>query len=820
MSRYNYDASLVSQGIDLLRQANNKLNDVNSGISNGISTIQSATGGQFITIDASPILTLRDSCQSGINEIISLINDKVNQIEEYSNASWMTKTFSTIGMGGTKLIEGIGTACETIVDGCATLAGAVAGIFSNDVKNSIGNFIKTDYVGDAFAKSYESGLLSSIEKYSIMSSKSTAANVFKGVGVAAAYVGLAALTGGVAGALGIGGGAAAGASSIALNATIAGVGGLGSGTQSGLQNDKSFYSAALQGATQGAIQAGTVVAAGVLTNKISSALAAKETSSTALAVVPESEVALTSSADDVLAVAEKSVVSSTDDAIAALPEAGSSATSSTIDDVISTTSTTASTSDEIFDKIIATKVGKDGRTYAVIKKADGTFDSWFPDYGPIGGNSGKAVNIDSATMKNFISENNIDIGSAAASEYAKNGINFTSTASKATATSAESAVTETAETVSAAKILNADGETVAYTANSTASFGDKVVTALKNRALDAKKIVGQPTTISAFAADASTQIMNNALNTSANNNVQQTNVEIPSSSNRVFFDNSATINDVPINTINNEATDTSSSISNTISSNINSSSNYNKNADNIFINSNLSTNNIDSNENTLLKEDIIDNSELSTFGSQSSTSEIFTPISENEQDIVLNSNFEENNERIIYDSTSKIKSSKIPTKASEELKSEVNTKVSNNAESSSQIQNSGISTTESSTTNYVEEQTLNSNDIQGKTTVDTGNQILVGDSTKISSSVDDVVKKQSQINKPAVTIDNLTTQDVSSTNNDNSNVLKTVLGVGATATAAAVGLGIKSHLDNKKNNENEYDQKKKSKFIKWKASDE
>lgn len=341
MARYIYDEKQVGATISTINEAIEELEEVNIKIKKGINTISSARGGEYINIEAEPILEYKTIVVDSIEALVSTIREKVALIEEYNNASWGEKAFSTISMGVTKFVEGLATAGEQIVDGFATITGFVVGIFSEDAKNEIGEFIKKDHVGDFFESAYDTGFLSSVEKYSAFSSQSTMANVFKGFGVATGYIGVAALTGGASTAIS-GGSFAAGATaatqSIGLNTVLAGMGGMGSGTQEGLQSGLSYNEATLKGIKRGAIQAGTVFLAGKATEKISNAISNRATTratshadSTALETVAnsaddvfrlppsstENVPLLGSGVDDIASTAAKAGTSSVDDVASA-----------------------------------------------------------------------------------------------------------------------------------------------------------------------------------------------------------------------------------------------------------------------------------------------------------------------------------------------------------------------------------------------------------------------------------------------------------------------------------------------------------------------
>lgn len=250
MARYTYNAGLVTQTIDTLYDACDTLDSTNVDVKKGISTILNARGAENINIDFSPITGYYDTVIEYIDTMANELKKKAQEIEEYQNAPWWKKLFATIGMGALKLIEGLATFVEQIGDGLVSIVGFIGGIFSSDFRDCIGEFVKTDWVGDTTAKWYEEGWLQGVNKYSIMSHESTAANVLKGVGVAAGYVILSVATAGAGTAVSLG-----------VSTAAAAAGGIGSGTQSGLQAGKTFNQAFGQGVKEGAVAAATTLVA-------------------------------------------------------------------------------------------------------------------------------------------------------------------------------------------------------------------------------------------------------------------------------------------------------------------------------------------------------------------------------------------------------------------------------------------------------------------------------------------------------------------------------------------------------------------------------
>lgn len=261
MGRYVYDANLVTQAIDKLNQAISSLADVNTEINSGLSTISSATGGQYISIDSQEVLKFQELAEDVIEEDITTIQEKVTIIEDYENAPGYVKLFSSIGMGLTKFVEGVASGFEDIGDGVVSVVGFVGGLFNSDFKNSAAEYVAKDHVGDAFASAYEDGILSGINKYSTFGHTSTAANIFKGVGTAAPYVALSMT--------GVG---------LATETAVAAVSGIGSGTEAGLQKalvnnpnmkaGDAFNSAFAEGVWQGTKNAALVYVMGKASQKI------------------------------------------------------------------------------------------------------------------------------------------------------------------------------------------------------------------------------------------------------------------------------------------------------------------------------------------------------------------------------------------------------------------------------------------------------------------------------------------------------------------------------------------------------------------------
>lgn len=218
MGRYVYEPAKVESAIAELNNALSALADVTAEFEAAASTIKGARGAEYIDVNFGPLNELEVQAEETIETDIATIQEKAQAIEDYNNSGFLVKLFSSAGMALTKFGEGVLSGLEDIGDGFVSMAGAVGGLFNSDFKNACAEYVAKDHVGDAFAKSYEDGILSGINKYSWFSHTSTAANVFKGVGTAAPYIAMAATGAGTG-----------------LQMAAAGVSGLGRKTETELQ---------------------------------------------------------------------------------------------------------------------------------------------------------------------------------------------------------------------------------------------------------------------------------------------------------------------------------------------------------------------------------------------------------------------------------------------------------------------------------------------------------------------------------------------------------------------------------------------------------
>lgn len=219
MGRYTYNSSVVANAISELNDAIKSLANVTPEIQAGINTITNANGARAIDVDCSKLLKLQEMAEEVIEEDIKTIQAKAQVIEDYENAPWYKKLFSSIGMGLSKFVEGVISGVENITDGAVSIVGFVGGIFNSDFKNSVAEYVAKDHVGDWFNEQYDNGFLKGVEKYSWYGEDSTCANIFKGFGTAAPYIALSFVGGGVG---------------VYTEMAAAALGGIGSGTEAGI----------------------------------------------------------------------------------------------------------------------------------------------------------------------------------------------------------------------------------------------------------------------------------------------------------------------------------------------------------------------------------------------------------------------------------------------------------------------------------------------------------------------------------------------------------------------------------------------------------
>ena len=267
MARLDYNEEDVNSALETLTHARDTFTSNTASLVGAINTVAGARGSQYIDYSGLNIApnaseTIADQIDNMSNVIKQRVEAVIQYNYDYDHMSWGEKLFDTIGLGISKVFEGLFGAVEQIVDGFASIVGWVGGLFSSDFKDSVGEFIKKDYVGDAFHDFYyNTDIGKSIVKGSVMGEDSFGANVCKIFGTAVGYAAAIACTGGIVGAAsgtGWAAGVAAAKASLGVQMAAGAIGGMGSNTQAALKAGYSYDEAMLHGVKGAAVSAALV----------------------------------------------------------------------------------------------------------------------------------------------------------------------------------------------------------------------------------------------------------------------------------------------------------------------------------------------------------------------------------------------------------------------------------------------------------------------------------------------------------------------------------------------------------------------------------
>lgn len=461
-----YDGDKCQLAIDALEQTKNIISDTAPNINQQFDIINGAKG--FIEYccqgqsgcNGRAITEASEYCVQVVDELKSRALKMVDTIEEYNNASWWQQDLASLGMGATKIFEGIGTLGENIIDCGATLVGFTTGWINEDWKHGVENFIAKDHVGDFFYDQYESGLLSEINALSNFSHTSTAASIFEISGTIAAYAVMDSFTCGTA--------------SIILN----GAAGVGRKTQESLQKGDDLYTAALKGGVEGVKDAAITYGF----QKLDKALGATKS-------VDKSDdvFLLTDKADDtVKAIGTTKNVDKADDAVKAI---GTTKNADKADDAVKALGTTKN-ADKADD--VAKAADKVGDAANSSKKADDILKGKADDYDwynnlDKNNNVIGRVKVDKKTGKVIDIENGVDVNgniiganpkSASKFSKAKDGISNATSNVKQKINNATDAFKTS---VGNSKVANAAKSAQQKVTNVAKKVGDsKVANAIKN----------------------------------------------------------------------------------------------------------------------------------------------------------------------------------------------------------------------------------------------------------------------------------------------------------------------------------------------------
>ena len=208
--RYESSPEEVQEACEELSNiSNNTLQAISDEIGKEVGIVNNAASG---LLDISNMNEYAPAVQDSITNLISVLDKQAEMIEEYNNGNLVEKMLGTGTMAILNLTEGIARFGEDIVDAGANIIAGFGSIFGADTE-SIELWAAKDHVGNWFDDAFENGAFNWVEKYSIYSHESTAAEIFKGIGTAIPYIALAAT--------GVG---------LAAEATVAGAAGFGRGS--------------------------------------------------------------------------------------------------------------------------------------------------------------------------------------------------------------------------------------------------------------------------------------------------------------------------------------------------------------------------------------------------------------------------------------------------------------------------------------------------------------------------------------------------------------------------------------------------------------
>ena len=327
--RYECSPEEVQEACDELSNISNKsIQAISDEIGKNVTIINNATSGY---VDVTNMNTYAPLVQESITNLISVLDKQAQMIEDYNNGTVVEKMMGTGTMAILNLTEGLAKFTEDIVDAGANILSGV-GTFCGFDMEAVELWAAKDHVGEFFDDAFENGALNWVEKYSIYSHESTAAEIFKGIGTAIPYIALAAT--------GVG---------IAVEAGVAGAAGFGRGSTNYQQEhlvydangeasfDDTYSTGSMmwEGTKQGVLDAATTVlmdkgfkAIGKGISKLKAGKAAEKAvaesaEAGAKKALTEGAEAVAESADDFARTGEKALVKNTDN----LAEAGEKAAS-------------------------------------------------------------------------------------------------------------------------------------------------------------------------------------------------------------------------------------------------------------------------------------------------------------------------------------------------------------------------------------------------------------------------------------------------------------------------------------------------------------
>ncbi len=274
------------QQLNAIVSSGGQVEEVKEKVQEAVKQLQSCTGfEQYVGhVESSAFDSVIEYTENGVNEVITQINQKVEEIDEYNKGSAIQKVGGTLSLLTGKLGEGFLSVFEGVGDAVLT-AGAwvtnVPKLWTHEdtaASKALQSAVKFDVSGALMSPLTSNSWAS---KYSAVTKDSGAASIVNGAGKALGYATMAGYISGaskayqtasVAGKVGNVSKAAKfanKATSILTSTTnsstlVAGVSGFGQGTQTGLQSGKGLEASTLQGAIQGTTEAAIAYGAGKL----------------------------------------------------------------------------------------------------------------------------------------------------------------------------------------------------------------------------------------------------------------------------------------------------------------------------------------------------------------------------------------------------------------------------------------------------------------------------------------------------------------------------------------------------------------------------
>ncbi len=416
---------------ELSNISNNTIQAISEEIGKNVTIVNNVAYGY---VDISNMNAYAPAVQDSITNLIGVLDKQAQMIEDYNNGSLVEKMIGTGTMAILNLTEGVAKFGEDIVDAGANIIAGVGSVCGFDME-AVELWAAKDHVGEAFDNAFENGALNWVEKYSIYSHESTAAELFKGIGTAIPYIALAAIPG----------------ANLVVEASVAGAAGFGRGSTNYQQQhlvydangeasfDETYSTGSMmwEGAKQGAIDAATVVVMDKGIKAIGKGISKLKAGK-----------ALAESADDV----GKAVINGADDVGKAVVENADDVGKAVINKVDDVGKAVVENTDDV-GKAVINKVDDVGK--AVVENTDDVGKAVINKVDDVG----KAVVENADDVGKAVVENADDIGENAFSRYAKEMSegkklkyeNFLNDGNKAT-----KAVAENADDLGRAAVNSAD----------------------------------------------------------------------------------------------------------------------------------------------------------------------------------------------------------------------------------------------------------------------------------------------------------------------------------------------------------------------------